>query len=384
MRLSKLFLAVTTAWALMTMPLQQASAAPLQTDATVVASHHKSAAKASKPTPKAENKSAKPASDCCQPEAKPAAKAPAGSGEAKAACGGKCSPEMKAHCKGNCSPEMKAACGGACGDACKAEQKVACTCKPGTTCQGECKSGKVACTCKPGTSCQGECQSGKAACDCKTSTSCDGACKDKGAAACKDDCHGKPAAKCEGHGKMACACAPGTACEGECKTKRKQHDKGWSRHFPGSKPYRARSFRYMPALAGAANQHLVYGAERGLKVNSWLSLGGQMNYALQLGQAAPLGPWLTMYGGFLPKLGTDLGPVRADVGALLGGGAMFRTNKDSLLEARALWTVEPRLDLGWTSEGKGYGISAGYLLSNSQADFGGPSIGLRMTWKHAK
>jgi hypothetical protein len=122
-----------------------------------------------------------------------------------------------------------------------------------------------------------------------------------------------------------------------------------------------------------------------MALNSHFSLGGQFNHAFQVGQNGTPGPWYVPYAGFLPKVGLDVGPVRADVGALLGGGAMFRTTQvagvNNLLEARLLWAVEPRLDLGMKFDRGSFGLTAGYLLTAHQADFGGPTLGLRWSYK---
>jgi hypothetical protein len=223
--------------------------------------------------------------------------------------------------------------------------------------------------------------------DCCTPTSKSASkCADKGA--CKGDCKDKAACKgnCKPVAKAACGgeCADKRACCKECCRK----EKGWGKYLGGRKGAKIASIRYMPALAGATNQHIVFSTERSMALTPNFSVGGQFNHALQIGQAAPNGPWYTPYGGFLPKVGANIGPVRADLGALLGGGAMFRTTAaggvNNVLEARLLWAVEPRVDLGMKLEQGTVGLTAGYLFSAQQAEFGGPTVGLRWSWKQGR
>lgn len=164
----------------------------------------------------------------------------------------------------------------------------------------------------------------------------------------------------------------------------------WGRHPMMMKGDRIKSseVRYMPAMAGGS-QHIVLGRGGSLQVNPWLSLGHQMNWSLQLGNGPNAGPWFTPYGGFLPRVGAQLGPIRGDLGALIGLGGMFRTGQvmgatgpvNDVLQARIMWVLEPRVELGWRGEHLGVGLVGAYNFNPNMADFGGPSVGLKMTWK---
>lgn len=148
--------------------------------------------------------------------------------------------------------------------------------------------------------------------------------------------------------------------------------------------------RYMPAMTPGANQHIVLARNAQLQVKPWLSLGHQMNWALQLSNTNPAaGPWFTSYGGFLPRVGGQVGLIRADLGLLAGVGAMLRTGQvtgatgpvNDVLQARVMWVLEPRVELGWRGEHMGLGLVGAYNYNPNMADFGGPSVGLKMTWK---
>ncbi len=160
---------------------------------------------------------------------------------------------------------------------------------------------------------------------------------------------------------------------------------GWGKHFPDAARFKGHEVRFMPVMAPGTNQYAILGVGRKMQLNDWISLGGQANYALQLANAPGQGPWFVPYCGFLPRLGTSLGPIRADVGALLGVGGMLRTGTvgtvDHVLQARLMWVVEPRVEIGWQGERMGVGLVGAYTLNPNQTEFGGPSAGLRFTWK---
>lgn len=178
---------------------------------------------------------------------------------------------------------------------------------------------------------------------------------------------------------------PGMMHEERRMEMRGHHMGGWGRHFGGAPRAKGHEVRYMPVMAPGTNQYAILGFGRRLQLNDWLSLGGQTNYALQLGNAPGNGPWFVPYCGFLPRVGAGLGPVRADLGALLGVGGMLRTGTvgttDHVLQARLMWVVEPRVELGWQGERMGVGLVGAYALNPNQTEFGGPSAGLRFTWK---
>lgn len=138
--------------------------------------------------------------------------------------------------------------------------------------------------------------------------------------------------------------------------------------------------RYMPATTG--NQHLVLAWDRRRALNDWFSMGFMGNYALQLAPAAGQGHWFTPYGGIVPRIGTNVGNVRLDVGALLGFGAMMRTTTiagagSDFLQLRPMWVVEPRVELGFDQGPWRMGLVGTYALSPNPADFSGPSVGVR-------
>lgn len=228
-------------------------------------------------------------------------------------------------------------------------------------------------------------------------------------ACCKEHAKGNKQACCEAAGekgdkKEACCDTPG---EGPCCSPDKPHAMrmdgkpgmmreerrmemrhrmgGWGRHFAGASRAKTHELRFMPAMAPSANQYVMLATGRRLQLNDFVSLGGQATYALQLGNAPGQGNWFVPYWGFVPRLGAPLGPIRADVGALLGFGGMLRTGTvggtDSVLQARAMWVVEPRLELGWQGEHMGVGLVGAYTLNPNMNDFGGPSAGLKFTWK---
>ena len=61
---------------------------------------------------------------------------------------------------------------------------------------------------------------------------------------------------------------------------------------------------------------------------------------------ADVGNWVSPYGGLVPRVGTNLGPLRLDAGVLLGGGLLGRQvagTSGTLLEIRPIWRSNP----GW-------------------------------------
>lgn len=149
---------------------------------------------------------------------------------------------------------------------------------------------------------------------------------------------------------------------------------------------RGTELRFMPAAAAGSNMHIVYGRDGRWQINPYFSMGHQMNWALQLmPTAAGQGNWFTPYGGILPRVGFPIGKLRADIGVLGGFGTMLRTGTvgtaTDALQARVMWVVEPRVELGWQGEHMGAGIVGTYNLNPNMSEFGGPSVGLRFTFK---
>lgn len=145
---------------------------------------------------------------------------------------------------------------------------------------------------------------------------------------------------------------------------------------------RSHELRYMPATSG--NQHLVLAWDRRKAKGEWFSMGFQGNYALQLAPAPGMGNWFTPYWGLLPMVGTSVGNVRLDAGALLGVGAMMRTTgatagtPGDFLQLRPMWVVEPRVELGFNHGAWRMGLVGTYALSPNPAEFSGPSVGLKV------
>lgn len=143
--------------------------------------------------------------------------------------------------------------------------------------------------------------------------------------------------------------------------------------------------RYMPAASNAGgNSYMMAGWGFSMRKGDWLSAGMQGNTAIQLNPAPGQGHWFAHYGGVLPKLGADLGPARLDVGSLFGLGGMARTTSvggtSDVLQFRAMWVVEPRLELGWKGDRWGGALVGTYLLTPNMTDLGGPTVGLQFTW----
>jgi hypothetical protein len=284
-------------------------------------------------------KPAKPAmeSECCTPDA--AAIKPL--------------PQAEACCEEGMKPGAKGAAAECCAEGMKAGAK------PGAAC---CEAGAKAQAAKPMAVAKGDAP-------CCDHPAPDGSC-------CSPD---KP------HG------APGTGMREGVRIERRYERGGrWGHHggMMRGAVVKGAEVRYMPALAGG-NQYIVLARGSSLQANPWLSLGHQMNWALQLGNGPNAGPWFTPYGGFVGRLGAQLGPIRGDLGALVGLGGMLRTGQvlgatgpvNDVLQARAMWVVEPRVELGWRGEHLGLGLVGAYNFNPNMADFGGPSVGLKMTWR---
>jgi hypothetical protein len=339
MRIFKFLLAVGTAWALSALPAVQADAHPGH-------GGHRAAGHGAKghATPKANE------SDCCKPAAKPAAK------------------PVESDC---CKPAAKPAAKAAESDCCKPAAKPAAACNDKAACGGACND-KAACggACNDKAACGGACND-KAACGgaCKDKAACGGACKDK--AACGGACKDKAA--CGGACKDKAACQP-------------SHGQRWTW---GMKAHgrRAMAVSYLPAAGAATNQHVLLTTSVSTPITSNLSLGRQMNLALQAPLAQGNGPWLSTFGGFMPRLTTDVGPLNVQLGALLGGGAMFRTvaatTPANLLQANLFWAVHPQLKLAAAGDELS-GVTVGYLLTSQQAELGGPTVGFQWGWKHGR
>lgn len=234
--------------------------------------------------------------------------------------------------------------------------------------------------------------------------------KDKGADCCapegqggggtpdKADCCG-PEARSHGHdhdgkGHESCPCphhmGPGghEGAHGDMHGHGEMHGHGGMKGHRGMMGMHARrmmgaksmELRYMPATTG--NQHLVLAWDRKKALSDWFSMGFQGNYALQLAPAAGQGHWFTPYGGFLPRIGTSVGNVRLDAGALLGVGAMLRTTSaggtNDVLQLKPMWVVEPRVELGFDHGAWRLGVVGTYALSPNPAEFSGPSVGVRV------
>ena len=208
---------------------------------------------------------------------------------------------------------------------------------------------------------------------------------DKKEACCEAMAAGKPEECCSAQKPHAMRMdgKPGMRVERRVEVRRGHG--GWKRHFPDAVRYKGSELRYLPVMGASTNPYLIYARDRRMQLNDFVSLGGQTNWALQLGNAPGNGPWFVPYMGVVPRVGADLGPLRADVGALVGLGGMLRTGTvagtDHVLQARVMWVVEPRVELGWRGEHMGVGLVGAYNLNPNQSEFGGLSAGLRMTWK---
>jgi hypothetical protein len=141
----------------------------------------------------------------------------------------------------------------------------------------------------------------------------------------------------------------------------------------------ATGFSQVPTATG-----LVFGRGHSGEVAPWFSIGGNSNLALQLTPGAGNGSWIAPYWGVLPRLGFGLGPVRLDAGVLGGFGGMVRTSASDVVQARAMWVLEPRLELGYRGDHFGIFAVGAYLMTPNMADLGGLSAGLRLTFGGGK
>lgn len=142
----------------------------------------------------------------------------------------------------------------------------------------------------------------------------------------------------------------------------------------------SQELRYAPATTTLTGAWTV-----ARPMNDWFSCGFQANYAWQVTPSMGQGHWFSDYMGLLPKLHKEAGPFGLDLGALVGIGAMARTFDapgvgNDLLQLRAIWAVEPRLELSWRMGGHSLGLVGTYLWTPNMADLGGYSIGLTTTF----
>lgn len=222
------------------------------------------------------------------------------------------------------------------------------------------------------------------------------------ALACEDGAHAQAA---HGHGADMDACECGEeACE--CpdhqekgmhghKGQRQEHKQESRRHGMhghgmgmGMRHGFARSaeIRYLPAMAGAASQHLILGGGPSMQVNDWFSMGWQRNMAVQLFAPGPEGFWLSPYCGVLPRIGGAVGPATVHFGTLVGAGAMLRTTSvagagSDFLQARLMWVAEPRVEVGWDMGTHRAALVGTYLVTPNMADLGGVTLGLQVSFK---
>ncbi|MEB3223481.1 MAG: hypothetical protein VKS61_15515 [Candidatus Sericytochromatia bacterium] len=246
-----------------------------------------------------------------------------------------------------CKPAAKPAPKAGGDDCCKPAAKPAPKAGGDDCCKPAAKAGGDDC-CKP---------AAKAGDACKDKAACGGACKDK--AACGDACKDKA------------ACAP-----------KRRSSWGMKGHGP-----RAVAVSYLPAVGLSTQQHVLVSTTVTAPINRNFSLGRQMNMALQVPVNTANGPWLSTYGGVLPRLSTEVGPLNLQVGALLGGGAMFRTvsttTPGNLVQANLFWAVHPQVKLAAAKDDLS-GITLGYLLTSQQAELSGPTIGFQWSYKHGR
>ncbi|MFP5502221.1 MAG: hypothetical protein ACLGIN_07010 [Candidatus Sericytochromatia bacterium] len=144
--------------------------------------------------------------------------------------------------------------------------------------------------------------------------------------------------------------------------------------------------RYLPAAGASTNQHLILAGGPQVKVNDWFSMGWQRNLGVQLFPQGPEGVWVSPYGGVLPRIGTSFGPTSVHVGSLLGAGAMLRTTgipsvSGDYLQAKVMWVVEPRIELGWKADNYNGALVGTYLLTPNMSEFGGATVGLKFSFK---
>jgi hypothetical protein len=138
-------------------------------------------------------------------------------------------------------------------------------------------------------------------------------------------------------------------------------------------------------LATGGSPTIEIGRTRQWELNDFFSLGGASGAFAQAGLGSSgTGPWITPYWGFLPRVGFGLGPLRLDVGAMAGAGGMFRTTtigtSADVLQARLIWLLAPRIELGYRGERFGAGLTGSYLITPVMGDLGGVSVGARLTF----
>lgn len=144
--------------------------------------------------------------------------------------------------------------------------------------------------------------------------------------------------------------------------------------------------RYLPATGVSTSQHLILAGGKQVKVNDWFSMGWQRNLGVQLFPTGPAGAWVSPYGGVLPRIGASFGDGSVHVGSLVGAGAMLRTTGipgvgSDFLQARVMWVVEPRIELGWKTDRMSGALVGTYLLTPNMSEFGGATVGLKFGFK---
>ncbi len=119
-----------------------------------------------------------------------------------------------------------------------------------------------------------------------------------------------------------------------------------------------------------------------------MGVGAQANVSAQLGSAAGVGNWVTPHVGLLPRVGLGLGPLRVEGGILAGLGVMGRQvatqGGTNALEARGAWLLEPRVEIGWHTDGFAVAAAGTYLVSPYPSDLGGLSGGIRVSFGGGK
>lgn len=131
--------------------------------------------------------------------------------------------------------------------------------------------------------------------------------------------------------------------------------------------------------SNAFGQWLDIGMDRRKQRFDWYSIGRDGGVAFQLFPQTGVGNWIAPHFGMVPRFGVNLGPLRLDIGALGGLGAMVRTGGNENVQARFIWLLEPQIELGFKNEWMSAGLVGSYLLTPT-ADLGGASIGLRASF----
>lgn len=129
-------------------------------------------------------------------------------------------------------------------------------------------------------------------------------------------------------------------------------------------------------------QWLDFGMDRRKQPFDWYSIGRDGGVAFQLFPGTGVGNWVAPHFGLVPRFGVNLGPLRLDVGAMGGLGAMVRTGTSDNVQARFLWLLEPQVELGFKNDWMSAGLVGSYLLTPT-SDLGGASIGLRASFSAA-